>query len=462
MIKINKYLTIALLVIATINATSNINANYTGSFFVPRQLAYNPVLENALTFNQINDHTACKYCFSLKPIYTKTTGQTFDANFNVEENGSGDIDSLWFEVISSDSTYYSSKLTFKPASQKYGSMLYGELQLPKDFYLSLNTAIIGATNNLHAQETNINNLGTTNYQTILESLASSKRTYGKVNGKTTKAGLDDIQIKIGKNFYGNNQTNLDLYGLIGLPTNHGSKAIELFEPLVGSKHLQLGLGLNYYNCFYQSDTNKISFSSELKWRYGFSANETRLFDLSQNGLFSRYMLLVDSASKYNPFFASNYLALNVQVTPRNAFDLYLALNVKHLNWQFEAGYDLWFRNSEKIKLSKKTALANNLGIADLLGIINLDPQSASTSNISQGVISGINQMVSDPVFVEVTSTDLNLTAGAAPQAFSNTIYGSIGYNYASTLIGLNGSYEVGHNQSYPDIFSIWLTCNFSF
>lgn len=156
------------------------------------------------------------------------------------------------------------------------------------------------------------------------------------------------------------------------------------------------------------------------------------------------------------------MALDVKVTPRNSFDLYLALDFNRLAWQFEMGYDLWFRNSEKIKFTKKTKLANNLGVADLLGIVDLNPQSASTSNISQGVASGVNQMVNDPSFVAITLADLNLASGAAPQAFSNTFYGSIGRNYEHVLIGLNGSYEIGSNQDTPSIFFIWLNCDFIF
>lgn len=463
---------LSLITSAQIRATPtlNINSNYASSIFIPRQLAYQPILENALTFDQINNDTDDKYHFALKPIYTQTTGSKFkryfninhQASLNVQENGTGDLDSLWFQVISSNPTYYSSNLSFAPVRQTYGSMLYCNLQLPKDFYLAFNTALIGAKHNLNSQELNITNLGTAQYQTVLESLTSNTRSYGRVAASKTKVGLDDIQIKLGKNFYSRNQTNLDFYALLGLPTSQGAKSIVLFEPLVGSKHVQLGLGLNYYNCFYQSDLRQVTFASELKWRYGFAANERRLFDLTQNGQWSRYMLLVTSTNKVDTFFASNSFALTAQVTPRNSFDLYLALNVKHLTWEFEAGYDLWFRNSEKIKLAKNTNLANNLGMADLPGIIALNPQSASTANISQGVVSGINQIVSDPSFVTITKEDLNLSSGAAPQAFSNTIYGSVGYCYAQVLIGLNGSYEVGSNPNSPSIFAAWLNFDFNF
>ncbi len=178
------------------------------------------------------------------------------------------------------------------------------------------------------------------------------------------------------------------------------------------------------------------------------------------------MLLVNEAAKSDTFFASNNLALQASVTPRNSFDLYLALNFARNKWQCEVGYDFWFRQPEKIKTNSKTILVPNLGVADLVGIASLSPQSASTANISQSVAAGSNQMVSDASFVSITLSDLNLDSAAAPQALSNTVYGSISYDYDTckypVLIGLNAGYEIGHKTNTPNIVYAWLNLDFIF
>jgi len=120
------------------------------------------------------------YCLSFKPIYTQNTGHKLGQYFNidqketmsVQENGTGDIDSLWFQVISSNPTYYRSDLSFHARRRTYGGMLYFAAKLPHRLLLSINTALVTANNNIHTYETNIENLGVSNYLTITESLGS--------------------------------------------------------------------------------------------------------------------------------------------------------------------------------------------------------------------------------------------------------------------------------------------------
>lgn len=468
---IKKYLSIIPVLL-----TCQIDANhYAVTTFVPKQLAYNPILENSLTFDMRKKSADYDYYFAAKPIYTRSVGSNFKNYFNinhqdsmnVQENGSGDIDPLWLEVISSDPTYYTSTLKFAPIRQVYGSMFYFAMQLPKNLTLAINTALVAAKHNLQPTETTSSNLGSSQYLNVLASLASTERIYGKaISQNLTKTGLDDIQIKLIRNFCNTDQSSFDMYALLGLPTNVGTKAVYTFEPLVGSKHVQLGLGATYFNNFYNSDSYQIAFLSEAKWRYGFQATERRLFDLTANQQWSHYMLLVHEVAKSDSFFASNKLSLQASITPRNSFDLYFALNFARNKWQCEIGYDFWYRQQEKVKTNSNTVLAPSMGIADLVGIASLSPQSASTANISQSVATGSNQMVSDTSFVSITLNDLNLDSAAAPKALSNSVYGSISYDYDTckypVLIGLNASYEVGHKTNTPSIVYAWLNLDFIF
>jgi hypothetical protein len=466
-----------LIIIICYFAIFSLNAsNYPRSVFVPKQLTYNSVLENSITLCTLNNSEADDnhYCFTAKPIYLRTTGNKLKTYFNInrqattsiQEDGSGQIDSLWLQTSSPASNSYASVLSFAPVRQVYGSMLYFYTKLPKKYALSINTALATARHDLHQKETLISNAGPTPYQTVLESLASPDREYGRIGGSLTTTGLDDIQVKLIKNVYHKRYANCELYALLGIPTNVGIKSVYLFEPSIGSRHAQLGLGATYVNNFMTNDNYQITFGSEIKWLYGLPATETRLFDLTANGEWSRYMLLTTDTDKYYTFFASNNLALPTRITPRSSLDIYLAFNIAYRNYQLEFGYDFWFRNSEKIKLSDRAELADNLGIADLLGIANLDPQTASTSNISQSVAAGSNQMVSDADFVNITLSDLNLTTGQAPQAISNTLYGAFNYNCVwrnhPLQIGINGAYEISGNFNTPSTVISWINVNFNF
>lgn len=459
-----------ILVLATIELYAG---DCLSTIFVPRQLSYNPILENSTLFEQLKIADDWSYALSIKPIYTQNVGNAFNCYFtidhkpvmSVEEDGSGDIDPLWFKVLSSDDTFYSSTLCFSPKRRTYGSLLFFEAKLPRDFFISVNTALVGSQNDLHMREANILHPGIGAYKTVAQSLASSARKYGRVCDASTKVGLDDIQVKLIKNVLADERGSWDIYGLLGIPTGAGSKAHDLFEPLIGSKHAQLGLGTNYYKECYVSDTGSVALLGEVKWRYGFAGTEQRIFDLADNGQWSRYLLFVDESAKSATYFASNELAFETKVTPRNSLDVYLAVHGQHRNWHGEIGYDFWFRQQEKVQFAC-SCFPEGVGIADLVGIAALNPQSASTANISQSVEPGDNQIVSDTTFIPVTVHDVNLSSGAAPQSISNSLYASIAYDCSCKdnpmQLGLSAAYELGHTVNVPDNVYVWLNFNLSF
>jgi len=452
------------------------NSCYPRSIFVPRQLSYNPILENALVLDaQLTE--PWNYIFSVQPIYTQSIGSKLQQYFtlnhqctlDVQENGSGDVSSLWFKVISSDDTFYTSQLSFRPKRYTYGGLLYFAAQLPCNFHISINTAVISTRNNMHIREKNVQNLGTVaGYDTVTESFSNSARLFGRICGTRTKTGLDDIQIKVAYNPYKNECLYWDIYGLFGIPTGNGSKACYLFEPLVGSKHVQLGFGSNGRWNIMNNDCGSWSVLSELKYRYAFKGTERRSFDLTNNGQWSRNMLFVKESNKYVTYPAINSLTLATQVTPKSSFDLYLATHFDRKSWNFELGYNLWYRSAEKVALCCKQlpAVGARIGMADLTGIAAQNPQTASTANISQGVQPGVNQVTSDTAFIPVTISDINLLSGAQARSLSNSVYGSVGYKFdvkCHTLqVGLNAAYERGSSVNTPDNITTWLNLNLYF
>ena len=172
----------------------------------------------------------------------------------------------------------------------------------------------------------------------------------KFVAQQSKGGVDDLQIKLLKNFKMCEDESLfgDIYALVGVPTGHGSKAVYLFEPMVGSNHVQFGLGLNAEKSFDLCLCDRFSLYGEFKWRYGFKAKETRSFDMTPNGQWSRYMLFTTPTSDANPFPAINDLTFKAHVTPRNSFDLLLAAHAELCRFSFELGYNFWYRQSEKV------------------------------------------------------------------------------------------------------------------
>lgn len=450
---------------------------YAHTIFVPRQIAYNPVYEDALVFDEYAHMDNDRFLFSVKPIYTQTVGNTIKRYFNinhacsmnVQEDGSGDIDSLWFQVISAPNTYYSSTLSFNPVQQTYGALLYFAWMLPADFALTVNTAFVKRKNNLHICETNIpsGDLGQVpGFSTLRQAFMSTGMEYGKICGAQSKGGVDDLQIKLLKNFtMCDDSLFWDIYALVGVPTGHGSRAVYLFEPMVGSNHAQFGLGLNAEKSFEFRMCDRFSLYGECKWRYAFQATETRSFDITPNGQWSRYLLFTTPTANADPFFAINDLTFKAKVTPRNSFDLLLAAHVEKRQFSFELGYNLWYRQSEKVCPCINLP---EVGIADLVGIAQLTNSSpvtittSSAATISEGVYPNEYQIPRDASYTLVTAANINSWSGAQAASCSNAVFGSIGYHHHILDLGINASYEGASNSNTASVASVWANIDIRF
>ena len=443
------------------------DSNAARSIYVPRQLSYNPVYENALTYHQKNMKEDWCYLVSVKPVYAQTLGSKLDKYFSinqqscmaVRENGSGNIDSLWLQNISSNPSYYSSILSFSPVSRTGGAVMFFQTQLPWSLALSIDTALVYTNNTMNIVEKNITNPGTSRFKSVQQALASSDYCFGRICGNRGTTGLDDIQVKLIKDIRDSECYHWDVYGLLGIPTNKGSKAHYLFEPLVGSKHVQLGLGTTGYANLVDNDCGTLSLQGEVKYRYAFGAHERRSFDLCKNGQWSRYMLVVNQDDLYTAVPAVNALTFETKVTPRSSLDVYAGLHFEYEHVQIELGYDFWYRSAEHVCPNVCKNIAQ-LGIADLVGIAQLNPRTASTANISQSVAAGSNQMKSDASFVPLSASDINYASGANPRVMSNTIYLSLAGDYEwcghTVQVGLNASYERGTNANKADVVAGWI------
>ncbi len=460
------------------------------TIFVPRQLSYNPIFENALMCsskiyeqNQSEDlYIAEKSIVSAKPIYTSNVGSKFSQYFtidnkpvlNVQENGTGDVDSLWFQVISNPGSFYSSNLSFSPKRTTFGTMLYGLLNLTDYISASANTALISTRNNININESNIAHPGqVSSLQSVMQAFANPDMQYGAINGEQTKSGVDDIQLKFMYHSFSTNKDDNDswnehtklfweMYALAGIPTAQGSTAQYLFEPIVGSTHAQIGLGGNLHYAY-----SNLKFQAEAKWRYAFAGNEIRSFDLTTNGQWSRYMLVVNSLNTLGMSPAINNLTFPCQVTPGNSFDLYFAAYYDFReSWHAEVGYDLWVRQAEKIAVSPIFP-APSIGIADITNAFPPNnPTSASSANISQSTI-GPNLALSDsPNFIALSASDFNLASACTPKSISNSIYGTIAYTKELQVhivrTGLSLVYECGHGINVPNNISVMVNIDLLF
>ncbi len=441
------------------------------TFFTPRSITTDSTFELALSnYQNYRTWEHEKYQLFVKPFFQQTSFRDHNnlANYfmihnsaDIREDGSGDIGSLWLNLIGPEDAFYSSTICFKPKRQAFGGVLtfFADIgnSCVETLWLSINTAVMGARHMIGLEEKDRAVEGTLEgLKNACDAFNNPDWNAGKIDCCRwhSKGGLDDIQVKIGHKWWHTPKAHIADYLALVVPTGARPTSEFLFEPLVGSRHFQLGFGLNADHTMNVTDLYSMYFMIDFKFLYAFAGTEKRSFDLKNNGNGSRYLLVAGEKERLSTLPGINLFTLPVQVTPGSSLNLWAAFHLEtRNNWHVEVGYNLWYRQAEKIKLLSdacRCPLENEGGIKGGFGIFDLarihDPQnvtSASTANISQGLET--NQPKSDGTFVELTSEDLDLKSAAHPAALTNKLYGAISYDTCvcdyPVVLGIASSYE---------------------
>ena len=266
------------------------------------------------------------------------------------------------------------------------------------------------------------------------SLKFGKFFCGLCNDEKRRTGFDDFQVRLGYN-YDWCDSILGVYLIGTVPSGRKPTAEFVFEPLVGSKHGSIGVG---FQGFLPIDLcgcpdSCLTLMTDFNWRFVFSHRECRTFDLLPNGPFSRFLPLVTLA---NPLFTIpgvNLLTQKVRVQPRNTIQWWLGLDYEFCDLNFEFGYNLWWRQKERISTDSITVPAN-VSIFDLSG--------AGT-------------------FTPLTLANININSAVAGRGLTNKVYGAFSWGGCicdgcfDWMSGLGASYEFVAKHDRCNALSYW-------
>jgi hypothetical protein len=448
-------------------------SGYSRTTFVPRQITFDSTYELAQTnynfYHGIMLGDAHIY-FYATPLYQQSTQAKQLARYflphnkcaiSLREDGYGDVDPLWLNLMSPVGTSYNSFVSLRPQRTVVGSVL----QCYVDFtpwihglWFSFTTAAISARHSVHLHET------CQQYPGVLPGFVNACQAFNNpdwTGGKFSphrlkKAGFDDIQLKLGYDvFFGDGDHNhYGAYVVGGFPTGDFADSLVVFEPTVGSTNWSVGAGVNGDYTFLDYDVHVLTWMIDIKYIYVFRAKERRSADLCQNGDWSRYLQLTTAAPPV-VVPAINVLTLPMEVTPRHIFDVWMAFNYHYCAYDIEVGYAFWVRSAEKVGLS---CLCPDDLLLYYIGNCPGVPVSANNATICESAFN-IQQGFTSTIFAPLTARDLNLKSATHPLAISNKIYGAIAYNDSvysiPFLIGFGGSYEFGHALNALSNWGIW-------
>lgn len=443
------------------------------TIFIPRSLTPDSALDLPLGNYQFYHNTKCPedrvfFDFQGSYFYLKSRKACELAAYflpngkrciDIKQNGNGDVGSVWLELIAKKGKYYKSKVCLSPERTVNGGFL--------NFYFDFNSWIAGtwasiafaalnSKQRLNIAESKVKNKGVIpGIENSIQALNNPKWTAGRFSNKTfSKTGVDDVQFKLGWNYYFRNLDHVGFYFVATAPTGEYMYNKFIFEPIVGHKNGSAGVGLNTDYTTSVRPKGKTHWMVDLKYRYEFSHCSRRLFDLCKNGPWSRYLLVARKKKPNIPLFGVNYFTAYVKAATRNTVDFWTALHYNYCDFHLEIGYDLYWRANEKLCLKNCKEKSLHVGIYDINSEFNKEKfTTAGDANITETACEfGKNCPESDPVFETLSTKDFNLSSGSRPTALTNTFYGAFSYNSqtsnnTSYMLGFVAFYEFAHGNT---------------
>jgi hypothetical protein len=292
-------------------------------------------------------------------------------------------------------------------------------------------------------------------ETFAHAMQNEKWLYGKMGMLKKKCGIDNIQIKIGKNniFYSESESEnkplVSHYILLEIPTGKGTKSEWVFEPRVGKNHLAFGLGSDIS---WGDKKGQLFLSGDI--RYFLGAQETRSFDTIKNGSWSRYLPTVfipSSTGIHKSRSGINFFTRTATVFPGAQIICSFRWAKEWNDLNIECGSHFFCKSKERI--SNVADYKDTFGIYD---IYSNNGQTASSLTInSLKPASEISQ-------IESLTSDLDIESAISQIQVVTGIGLKLEKIKDDTHFGLGAIIEIGHSESAYSSWNVYLHSKFVF
>lgn len=306
--------------------------------------------------------------------------------------------------------------------------------------------------------------------TINEGVFPAIRTdmaYATVNGKRSEVALADVYLGLGYTIIKKPDWQLDLQLLYIAPAGKKPAPHYFFGAQVGNgKHNGLGAGIHGYHYVTTGEDTALSGVFDIRAYHLFPCSQRRTFDLTNNGIGSRYLLF----KRFNPdtglatgevVFGPNVTTLDCNVSVGAVVEATMMTTYDWGTWQFNLGANAWLQSKEHITL-KEGIPARTFAIQG-----NSNSNDQRTASFTQ--INGANANQFDPLAAPVFlgTNNINISSARTPTAVSYMVFGQASKvwrdNPWEPFIGLGGELEFSaFSNKALEQASIWFKCGFSY
>lgn len=295
--------------------------------------------------------------------------------------------------------------------------------------------------------------------------------YAKIDGKQVAVGVADLDLALGWKFWQGECFGAGIAFAVTVPTGKDATGEYLFQPMVGNgRHFGIGADFNGHARVWGDDCANLSINLTAKYRYLLESQEIRTLGIKGRN-FGQYTNLVaandakESVLRFIP--AANVTTLDVNVTPGSQFDGLLGLEAHAWGFNFELGYNLYFREEEKVRLQFPFA-DNKYAVAAV------NASGASTANPHVGTEALVMTAAAATNLVDgasaaslINSSTLDTDAAQTPSQFTNSLFAGIGYIFGKheavpVMLNIGGKYEWAAKNSALSQWDIYGKVGFGF
>jgi hypothetical protein len=318
--------------------------------------------------------------------------------------------------------------------------------------------------------------------------------FGRIDKPKGISGFAEAQIALGWNFINTPLAHAGINIRGSVPAGTRSKAIYLFEPIIGNgHHPEFGVGFTSHAMLWEKDGQQnISIFCDINLTHLFNSRQRRSFDLinpedRQNlefqGFATRYILakqFLNGVYTGITVPAIDITTLECDVSVAIQVDAVIMASYEYCGYTADLGYNAWFRSREMI--SNREPIPNNTyalkGIQNVAGPGPLGAQATQSNATIFGNDFADRALVADlnpPVFFNDSMIDDN--SAQASRGFTHKLFGNFGYtwndcmHWISPFFGIGGEVEfeglnprqdIKANKNSISQWGVWLKTGFAF
>lgn len=221
--------------------------------------------------------------------------------------------------------------------------------------------------------------------------------FGKFFGRQTSSKVAEFQITIGWN-YNQDWYHVGVNGWVGAPTGTLPASEFIFESIVGNgHHWQIGGGISGHVCFWENEgeTKRWAFYVDAQIAHLTASKQKRSFDLKNNGVGSRYILLetidrpviqgllINGTPPVNQYIGRLIPAINVttlksKISMDVEADVVAKIAYQKNNFEIDFGYNFWGRSEEKLH-GRDMLVENKFGLKGDAQLYGFTAQNAAVA-----------------------------------------------------------------------------------